>query len=567
MCSLKSTILRCYLLLSLLTVSTSNAATNLEVQCNKSSAVHTYWGTSCYIIHTETNMYNTAKMSCNDILGYSGHLVHIRSPPMLAVIEQLMSAAGGLGNIWIGTECFGSCSQWYYTTPTRKYEENASYVPYNWAGNGVYGKSMIYQPYWWITAVQPNALYPFLCEYEEKYAHEVTTAEKYCSNITTAAGTMFAYAEGSCFTAPLFGPSSQATFRNTCPNVTGLISRMAHLKTTGRRNLAQNLGRRYGEWKNKTVTDYDSWSWSSGIEQLKACPANTCSEEGGYSWFWTTPEGYKWPVSTQDSDFWLTGNPTDITSELNYAYYTGVGGFGFKDSNAFQFVICEYRDPYTFSDIDKPCLLSPNPSAVGYKSCFTVNRNATTFDNAQGRCTEFANGHLAQINSVQLASFISQALWAKTGLPPSRPLFSGLRLYSSQWYWMYPDGTKSPANSSYLPWNAGQPTAGDCASVGQNGLLTVTSCTANQWFICRYENTVTTFYDDYTGVGKVKGAPSTAISETSDLSMSDCYRLCKRSGDCTSFAYSLSNRICQLIWGMSGATVAAPEFIWFKLKW
>uniref|UniRef100_A0A914WRG3 Uncharacterized protein n=1 Tax=Plectus sambesii TaxID=2011161 RepID=A0A914WRG3_9BILA len=486
---------------------------------------------------------------------------------MLTFINQLMSAAGNLGNIWIGTECFGSCGKtspgWYYTTPTRKYEENDTFVADIWTAAAVNGKSIVYQANLGAAAVQPNALYSFLCEYEERYAHEVTTAEKYCSNITTAAGTMFAYAEGSCFTAPLFGPSSQA-FRNTCPTVTGLVSRLAHLNTTGRRNLAQNFGRRYGEWKNKTVSNYDTWSFTVGIEQLKACPANTCSEEGGSSWFWTTPEGYKWPVSTQDSDFWLTGNPTDTTSELNYAYYTGFGGFGFKDSNAFQYVICEYRAPYTFTDIEKSCLLSPNPSATGYKSCFTVNRNATTFDNAQGRCTEFVRGRLAQINSVQMASFISQALWAKTGLPSSMPLFSSLRMYSSQWYWMYPDGTKSLANSSHLPWNAGQPTAGDCASVGQNGLLTATACSANQWFICQYENT---FYDDYTGVGKVKGAPSTAISETSDLSMSDCYRLCKRSGDCTSFAYSLSNRICQLIWGMSGATVPAPDFIWFKLKW
>lgn len=64
------------------------AATNLQNQCNK--PLSTYFGTSCLILHTEQKRYNTAKISCNDILGYSGHLVHIRSLDYQPVIESLM---------------------------------------------------------------------------------------------------------------------------------------------------------------------------------------------------------------------------------------------------------------------------------------------------------------------------------------------------------------------------------------------------------------------------------------------------------------------------------------------
>jgi hypothetical protein len=40
------------------------------------------------------------------------------------------------------------------------------------------------------------------------------------------------------------------------------------------------------------------------------------------------------------------------------------------------------------------------------------------------------------------------------------PLFTGLQQISSQWYWINPDGTQSPANSGSLPWNATQPQSG-----------------------------------------------------------------------------------------------------------
>uniref|UniRef100_A0A914V3U7 Uncharacterized protein n=1 Tax=Plectus sambesii TaxID=2011161 RepID=A0A914V3U7_9BILA len=265
----------------------------------------------------------------------------------------------------------------------------------------------------------------------------------------------------------------------------------------------------------------------------------------------------------QDSDFWAPSQPTTSTTN-NYAYFRGADD-GYYDCTSSTLcgcgVICEYIDPYSFTDFENACLLSPNPSAIGYLSCFTLNRNAITFDTAQGKCTEFPGGFLARVNTVDMGTFISTALWAKTGLPPTMPLFNGLRRYSPQWYWMYPNGTKSAANTTSLPWDAGQPLAGDCALLGQNGLLKTGSCTTNQWYLCQYRNKLHEFNR---GIADLKASPSVVMSETYNMSFRQCRQSCQNNGDCTSFSHSSSNNTCQLISGNSKATVAASGFNWYK---
>uniref|UniRef100_A0A914XJ93 C-type lectin domain-containing protein n=1 Tax=Plectus sambesii TaxID=2011161 RepID=A0A914XJ93_9BILA len=266
----------------------------------------------------------------------------------------------------------------------------------------------------------------------------------------------------------------------------------------------------------------------------------------------------------QESYFWGPGQPTTSTTN-NYAYITGKYTDGYYDCDANRLtqlgLMCEYLDPYSFADFEKACLLSPYPSATGYLSCFTLIRNAITFDTAQGKCTEFPGGFLARVNTVDMGTFISTALWAKTGLPPTMPLFNGLRRYSSQWYWMNPDGTKSTANTTSLPWDAGQPLTGDCALLGQNGLLKTGSCTTNQWYLCQYRNKL---YEFNRGIADLKASPSVVMSETYNMSFRQCRQSCQNNGDCTSFSHSSSNNTCQLISGNSKATVAASGFNWYK---
>jgi hypothetical protein len=99
-----------------------------------------------------------------------------------------------------------------------------------------------------------------------------------------------------------------------------------------------------------------------GLEQLKGCAGNTCSEEGGYSWFWTTPEGYKSPANIQQGGFWAPGYPTDVSSELNFAVFFGAT-YGYQDSSRYTYsAICEYGNYFHFQIMLTP---SPTQNEVG----------------------------------------------------------------------------------------------------------------------------------------------------------------------------------------------------------
>lgn len=64
--------------------------TDLATKCMASSRPSLYSNGSCYIAHTETKQYYTAKASCIDILGYSGHFIHVRSNTTLPLLDNLL---------------------------------------------------------------------------------------------------------------------------------------------------------------------------------------------------------------------------------------------------------------------------------------------------------------------------------------------------------------------------------------------------------------------------------------------------------------------------------------------
>jgi hypothetical protein len=94
----------------------------------------------------------------------------------------------------------------------------------------------------------------------------------------------------------------------------------------------------------------DGAIWYAGLEQLKGCSINTCSEEGGYSWFWTTPEGYKWPANV----IWGSGYPTaDTAGSLQNAIINWASSNGYGDTGNvvnFAATVCEYRKNDDFDD-------------------------------------------------------------------------------------------------------------------------------------------------------------------------------------------------------------------------
>ena len=64
-------------------------------------------------------------------------------------------------NTWIGTESYSNV--WYYTTPTKRLDEVATYIAWG-SNNGSVATNMIYQSTGAMMAANTNS-YPFICEY------------------------------------------------------------------------------------------------------------------------------------------------------------------------------------------------------------------------------------------------------------------------------------------------------------------------------------------------------------------------------------------------------------------
>lgn len=79
---------------------------------------------------------------------------------------------------------------------------------------------------------------------EERYAYEITAAAKHCNSNPPNVPSLFAtgYVDGSCIvTANYYATLTR--LRTRCPNVTGLVTRHAHLSSTAKRNMVHSIGR------------------------------------------------------------------------------------------------------------------------------------------------------------------------------------------------------------------------------------------------------------------------------------------------------------------------------------
>uniref|UniRef100_A0A914UKR9 C-type lectin domain-containing protein n=1 Tax=Plectus sambesii TaxID=2011161 RepID=A0A914UKR9_9BILA len=88
----------------LFTLSTVTAQTDLQNQCTGADRV--YSGASCYVAVSTLKNHDAAKTSCNHYLGYSGHLVHIRTAAVKTVVKQLATNYIGAAAdcVWTGLE-------------------------------------------------------------------------------------------------------------------------------------------------------------------------------------------------------------------------------------------------------------------------------------------------------------------------------------------------------------------------------------------------------------------------------------------------------------------------------
>uniref|UniRef100_A0A914V1E3 C-type lectin domain-containing protein n=1 Tax=Plectus sambesii TaxID=2011161 RepID=A0A914V1E3_9BILA len=143
------------------------------------------------------------------------------------------------------------------------------------------------------------------------------------------------------------------------------------------------------------------------------------------------------------------------------------------------------------------CLKSANPSTSIDNTCFTLNRKTYNITGAETKCNEFAGGHLAQITSTELATYLKSNLWANFGIPNNMALYTNLRQFPQSaadepdkgYYYVMPDGSKSLAANP--PWMTYQPIAsGDAGSLNQAGELVAVSGANMQWSICQYDCSV-----------------------------------------------------------------------------
>uniref|UniRef100_A0A914UIC0 C-type lectin domain-containing protein n=1 Tax=Plectus sambesii TaxID=2011161 RepID=A0A914UIC0_9BILA len=109
--------------------------TDLEKRCVNltSPLVASFVNDDCYVLHPETKYYSDAKVACNDLSGYNGHLAHPRTMGDLRVANGLLLATGvtfaRLGIEHTNTSSTDMTSGWYLTTP-RNQSELATFLPW-----------------------------------------------------------------------------------------------------------------------------------------------------------------------------------------------------------------------------------------------------------------------------------------------------------------------------------------------------------------------------------------------------------------------------------------------------
>jgi hypothetical protein len=93
-----------------------------------------------------------------------------------------------------------------------------------------------------------------------------------------------------------------------------------------------------------SFTNFALWI---GFEQIKSCPANTCNEEPGKSWFWTTPNsGDSYPAIIAN---WSPSYPSDSTNTRQQALLTYSGLMDVSNTTV-ALGLCEYGT-ITYSNI------------------------------------------------------------------------------------------------------------------------------------------------------------------------------------------------------------------------
>uniref|UniRef100_A0A914VK93 C-type lectin domain-containing protein n=1 Tax=Plectus sambesii TaxID=2011161 RepID=A0A914VK93_9BILA len=179
--------------------------TDLEEKCvNLTSSFKTLFVSDvCYVLNTVNKNYNSAKVACNNLSGYKGHLAHVRTMGELWIAETLRAAANvlyaRLGIEQTNTSSTDPYNGWYLTTPTDQ-PVLTTFLPWATSYPAAGGPTIA------MTVGFPNSLitianttaYTFICQYDSMTTTTSTTTTSTTSTTTTTTTTT----TGTCAPAP-----------------------------------------------------------------------------------------------------------------------------------------------------------------------------------------------------------------------------------------------------------------------------------------------------------------------------------------------------------------------------
>uniref|UniRef100_A0A914USY8 C-type lectin domain-containing protein n=1 Tax=Plectus sambesii TaxID=2011161 RepID=A0A914USY8_9BILA len=280
----------------LFTFPTVTAQTDLQANCTGNDRL--YNGTSCYVMSGPTLTHYKARLACNHILGYSGHLAHMRNAAgQAAVLELANTYTGAPGDCyWMGMELINASVATNTSTNWGNYYRNGTFVTptyFAW-DSGQPSTSTGYNRVAYCKTANklysrsPGDSYSSLCEYEEAMKQPVTDLEQKCA----ALGSSFqiSFVDGICY---VLHPETKSynDAKIACNDLSGYIGHLAHVSTLGQLYIASILRSAAGAGYVRI-----------GIEQTN--PASTDPTTG---WYLTTPTS---PSVLTTYLPWAASNPT-----------------------------------------------------------------------------------------------------------------------------------------------------------------------------------------------------------------------------------------------------------------
>uniref|UniRef100_A0A914UP99 C-type lectin domain-containing protein n=1 Tax=Plectus sambesii TaxID=2011161 RepID=A0A914UP99_9BILA len=310
---------------------TFTAATDLQTQCTGTGRL--YSGTSCYVLNDPWTTSSRAKISCNHILGYSGHLAHIRNAAARAAVKQLMSSytvrvvqcaytglellnpavATTISTNWgyyyrDGIYASTTYLPWLSSHPSTNSNQNRA--SYCFANDGLVSRP-------------ESSLDSYICEYEEALKQPVTDLEQKCVNLTSSLYTSFV--NGVCYVMHNESKNYNDA-KIACNDISGHKGHLSHVRTMGELWVADAL-------LNAARVTYARL----GIEQT-----NLSSTDPNNNWYMTTPTDLSvltiylpWAASP-------TTNMRTIAVTIGYPKT-----FNAVDSNTVYPFICQYGNATT----------------------------------------------------------------------------------------------------------------------------------------------------------------------------------------------------------------------------